>query len=41
MLHGAALGNQSDAAAARLVAADIDNPGLAALVAASDAFVAD
>jgi DNA-binding SARP family transcriptional activator len=41
MLHGAALGNQSDAAAARLAAADIDNPRLAALVAASDAFVAD
>ena len=41
MLHGAALGKQGDAAAARLLAADIDNPRLAALIVASDAFVAE
>ena len=34
MLHGAALGRPGDAAAARLLAADIDNPRLTALIAA-------
>jgi hypothetical protein len=41
MLHGAALGNQADGAAAKLLAADIDNPRLTALVVASDPFIAN
>ena len=32
MLHGAALGDEGDAVAARLLAADIDNPVLTALL---------
>ncbi len=36
MLHGAALGDPGDAAAAAMLAADIDNPVLAALVVAVD-----
>jgi len=40
MLHSAALGNQADAAAAKLLAADIDNSRLTALVAASDPTIA-
>jgi len=35
MLHGAALGNGGDAAVAALLAATIDNPALASLVAAA------
>jgi DNA-binding SARP family transcriptional activator len=41
MLHGAALGNQADGPAAKLLAADIDNPRLTALVVASDPFIAN
>ena len=40
MLHSAALGNHADAAAAKLLAADIDNSRLTALVVASDPSIA-
>ena len=39
MLHGAALGHRGDAAAASMLALDIDNPQLAPLVAAVDQLV--
>jgi hypothetical protein len=36
LLHGAALGDAGDAAAAALLAADIDNPSLHLLLGAED-----